>query len=89
MSNETPVDKKPPQTRIPVSHIYWADHTDHAGAGQVSNTKCGQDPPGVAKYWMAVFIPAIQHIELTFVSGVNAIPIIEMIPIMHVKRWKP
>lgn len=75
-------------TRIPVRQIFWKGNSkDHAGASQISNTKCFAEPIGVPSKWSAVYIPAWQHIELTFVAGQGATAVVEMIPIADVGRW--
>jgi hypothetical protein len=95
MSNEnlkSPIADKPADklTRIPVRQIFWntaQTNMDHAGSSQTSNTKMFAEPANVPSKWKAVFLPAWQHIELTYIAGQGASPVVEMIPIHKVLRW--
>lgn len=80
-------------TRIPVKHLYYAENIDHSGSWehQFSNSECFRPngaPNGKTRYYVADFVPAWQHFELTVVLGPNTEPITELIPVAFVRRWK-
>lgn len=81
-------------TRIPVKHLYFAENIDFNGGGdsQVSNRACvrinPEDPATMRRSWICDFIPAWQTFEITFVPAPESVPITELIPVVHVRRWK-
>lgn len=80
-------------TRIPVKHLFFAESIDHSGGweSQISNAVCyrpGQQPSNLSRYYVADFIPAWQAIEWSSVRGPDSEPVTEILPIVHVRRWK-
>lgn len=81
-------------TRVPVKHLYFAENIDFQGGGesQVSNRACirisADDPMTQRRTWVSDFIPAWQVFELSFVAAPDSTPITELIPAVHVRRWK-
>lgn len=80
-------------TRIPVAHLYFAENIDHSGSWehQFSNAACFRpckNPETRPRYYVADFIPAWQMFEVSAVSGPDATPATELLPVAHVRRWK-
>lgn len=81
-------------TRIPVKHLYFAENIDFNGGGdsQVSNRACIRidpaNPQTMNRTWVCDFIPAWQVFEVTYIPGPESMPITEMLPAVHVRRFK-
>ena len=80
-------------TRVPVGHLYFAETIDHSGAWEhhMSNAKCVRVealPVNATRFYVCDFIPAWQCFEFSAVNGPGAIPVTELIPAAHVRRWK-
>lgn len=89
--NVTPQSPPPMKDHILVKHLYFADNIDlcegRAGS-QVSNLKCYPFPEASTRYCTCVFFPELQAFEITYYAGPKVEPEKEMIPQLHVRRWK-